>query len=196
MPWHHIDLFSHKLLGRELPLPVLIFMDTLGFLGFLAILITNGIISSNYGNVRWGKIKPLPALMIYNSVPWLVCWCVSSRSPMSLSRSISRPEQADLKSPSSIHLIIVHRDMLENIKKLFGSSHQGNGCSQCTHCRSQWSAQTRKPAAGAVYSLLSPQEQYDEDAEANRGSVSVEETRQTEENTPLTAAAAAAGDSA
>ena len=116
----------------------------------------------------------------------------SSRSPMSLPHSISRPDQADLRSPSSIHLIIVHRDVLENIKKLFGSSHQGNGCSHCTHCRSQWSAQTTKPASGAGYSLLSPQEQYDEDAEANRGSVSVEETRQTE-NTPLTAAA---GDSA
>ncbi|CAF9917899.1 MAG: hypothetical protein HETSPECPRED_003619 [Heterodermia speciosa] len=90
---------------------------------------------------------------------------------------------------SSVHLIIVHRDVLENIKKLFGSSHQGgNGCSHCTHCRSQWAAQTRKPATGAGYSLLSPQEQYDEDTEANPRSVSVEETRQTE-NTPLTAAA-------
>lgn len=74
MVWHHIDLLSHKLLGRELPLQALLFMDSLGFLGFLAILITNGIIGSNYDNSRWGGVKALPALMIYNSVPWLACW--------------------------------------------------------------------------------------------------------------------------
>ena len=76
MVWHHIDLSSRKLLGRELPMSSLLFMDSLGFLGFLAILITNGIIGSNYDNRRWGGVRPLPALMIYNSVPWLVCWCV------------------------------------------------------------------------------------------------------------------------
>ena len=191
MLWHHVDLLSQKLLGRELPLPQILFMDSLGFLGFLAILITNGIIGSNYDNVRWGGVKPIPALMIYNSVPWLVCWCVHPDLRVSFLFHV-RPEQADLRSSSSVHLIIVHREVLENLKTLYGIRHQGNGCSHCTHCRSQWSAQTRKPAAGAGYSFLSAHEQYDEDTEANRASVSVEETRQME-NTPLTAAA---GDSA
>lgn len=77
MLWHHVDLFSHRLLGRELPLPSLLFMDSLGFLGFLAILITNGIIASGYNNSEWRGVRPLPALMIYNSVPWIVCWCVA-----------------------------------------------------------------------------------------------------------------------
>lgn len=47
--------------------------------------------------------------------------------------------------------------------------------------------QTRKPRGDAGYSFVSPQEQYDAGAEVERGTVSVEETRQTE-STPLTAA--------
>lgn len=81
--WHHLDLASHRLLGREIPAQLLLFMETLGFLGFLAVLIANGIVSADYEGIpRWDGIKALPPLMIYNSVPWLVCRFVLTVSPL------------------------------------------------------------------------------------------------------------------
>lgn len=69
--WNTVDLashsdriFSHK---QFLTLNALLFMDTLGFLCYLTLLIANGIIISDYGS---GPV----VLFAYNSVPWMVCW--------------------------------------------------------------------------------------------------------------------------
>ena len=66
-----VDLASHanRVLKQKFPISVglLVFVDTLGFLGFLALLIANGIIVDHM--YRGPKI-----LMIYNSVPWMFCW--------------------------------------------------------------------------------------------------------------------------
>ena len=95
---------------------------------------------------------------------------------------------ANPRSHSSVHFILIQKEVFQYINKLRGNMFRGNGCSHCAHCRQEWSTQTRKPSGGAQYSLLSAQAQYDEDADIERGTVSIEETRQTE-GTPLTASA-------
>lgn len=89
---------------------------------------------------------------------------------------------------SSVHFILIHKEIFQYINKLRGNINRGNGCSQCAHCRQDWSTQMRKPSSGAEYSPLAAQAQYDEDADVERGTVSVHGTRQTE-STPLTAPA-------
>lgn len=72
MAWNHLDLASNRLFKRELPITILIIVDTLGFLSFLALLIANGIVASELGYRRTGDAM----LLAYASVPWMICWFV------------------------------------------------------------------------------------------------------------------------
>lgn len=74
MVWHHLDLASPRILSKPIAWTAILFMDTLGFLGFLAVLIANGLISTDYSGFDYGGVPAIPPLMIYNSMPWLVCW--------------------------------------------------------------------------------------------------------------------------
>lgn len=66
--WHHIDFASKRLFRQEPSVPMIILVDGLGFLGFLTILIANGIVCSDL----WGYGGVI-VLMAYNSVPWMIC---------------------------------------------------------------------------------------------------------------------------
>lgn len=48
-------------------------VDALGFLSFLALLITNGIVASNLG---YWRPNGHAVLLAYASVPWMFCWSV------------------------------------------------------------------------------------------------------------------------
>lgn len=50
---------------------MIILVDGLGFLGFLTILIANGIVC---GDLRGNG--GVIVLMTYNTVPWIICWYV------------------------------------------------------------------------------------------------------------------------
>ena len=69
--WNVVDLASHsdRIFHRKqfMTLNALLFMDTLGFLSYLTLLIANGIIISD---LYHGPT----VLFAYNSVPWMVCW--------------------------------------------------------------------------------------------------------------------------
>ena len=69
--WNCTDLASHsdRIFKQKHLVSVnfLVFMDGLGFLSFLALLIANGIVVND---MRRGP----RILMVYNSVPWMVCW--------------------------------------------------------------------------------------------------------------------------
>lgn len=73
MVWHHLDLASIRLFKRELPIAILILVDALGFLSFLALLITNGIVASDFG---YWRPTSHAVLLAYASVPWMFCWSV------------------------------------------------------------------------------------------------------------------------
>ena len=73
MVWNHLDLASIRLFKRELPIAVLIIVDALGFLSFLALLIANGIVISDFG---WWRSIGHAVLLAYASVPWMFCWSV------------------------------------------------------------------------------------------------------------------------
>ena len=53
----------------DLPPTVVTCVDGLGFLGFLAIIIANSIVCSDLWH--GGGIV---VLLVYNTVPWIVCW--------------------------------------------------------------------------------------------------------------------------
>ena len=69
LAWHNLDLTSRRLFRQDLPAVVLICMDLVGFLGFLAILIANGIIAEDL-SYHGGLI----VMLAYNSVFWIICW--------------------------------------------------------------------------------------------------------------------------
>ena len=69
LAWHNLDLTSRRLFRQDVPAIVLICVDSLGFLGFLAILIANGIIAEDL-EYHGGLI----VMLAYNSVFWIVCW--------------------------------------------------------------------------------------------------------------------------
>lgn len=46
--------------------------DVLAFLGFVAILVTNGIIAKDLGSSPWVRVDAI-MLMAYNSFPWVIC---------------------------------------------------------------------------------------------------------------------------
>lgn len=60
---------KHIIFMRHLPALIICIVDTLGFLGFLALLIANGIVVNNLRRVN--------QIYIYNSIPWVICWYVS-----------------------------------------------------------------------------------------------------------------------
>lgn len=72
MVWNHLDLASNRLFKREMPVAILIVVDALGFLSFLALLIANGIIASELGYWRTGDA----ILLAYASMPWMFSWSV------------------------------------------------------------------------------------------------------------------------
>ena len=53
-------------LRRHIPSEYVLAIDTLGFLGFLALLIANGIVVHDLYDGQ--------QMYVYNSVPWMVCW--------------------------------------------------------------------------------------------------------------------------
>lgn len=71
LAWDHLDLASRRILKLDIPPPILACVDGLGFLGFLAIIITNAVVCSDmyYGG-------GIVVLLVYNSVFWIVCWYV------------------------------------------------------------------------------------------------------------------------
>lgn len=69
MIWHHVDLVSPRISKQKLPVGLLAFIDGFGFLGFLALIIANGIIMGR----MWRESQRV-VLMTYTSVPWMVCW--------------------------------------------------------------------------------------------------------------------------
>lgn len=73
MFWNHVDLVSIRLFKKFLPVGSLVFVESLGFLAFLALLIANGIIVNNL-HYMWGSPSGNAMLMTYTSVPWMVCW--------------------------------------------------------------------------------------------------------------------------
>lgn len=73
MVWNHLDLASNRLFKREVPTAIVMIVDALGFLSFLALLIANGIVASNLG---WWRTTGDAVLLAYASVPWMFCWFV------------------------------------------------------------------------------------------------------------------------
>ena len=73
--WNCIDLATHsdRIFRRKhlISATFLVFMDGLGFMSFLTLLIVNGVVVDH---MRRGP----RILMVYNSVPWMVCWYVLS----------------------------------------------------------------------------------------------------------------------
>ena len=69
--WNFADLASHsdRIFKQKylVSVNVLVCVDALGFLGFLALLIANGIVVNDMH--RGPRI-----LLVYNSVPWMLCW--------------------------------------------------------------------------------------------------------------------------
>ena len=63
-------MYITKRKGKEIPKALLLLADTVGFGGFLAILIANGVVSNKHGGFI-GIARVL--LMAYNSFPWVVC---------------------------------------------------------------------------------------------------------------------------
>lgn len=105
MVWYHVDLASHKLFSREIPAQVLLLIDSLGFALYVAILVANAIVTSNYNGNYYGGVKALPALMTYNSMPWLICWYVDSphrHSPFQLRKCSKYPSLHEWPSRSLI----------------------------------------------------------------------------------------------
>ena len=69
LAWHSLDLTSRQVFRQEIAPIVLTCVDAFGFLGFLTILIANGIVCSH---LRY--FGGLVVFMAYDSVPWMVCW--------------------------------------------------------------------------------------------------------------------------
>jgi len=65
--WHHFDLASKRLNGRDLSPAVLVIGDGLACMGFLVIIILNGILSGASYDAG------IAVLTTYNSVPWIIC---------------------------------------------------------------------------------------------------------------------------
>lgn len=72
MVWSHVDLAAKRMFKRDLPTVSLIVVDAFGFLGFLILLIANGVITEGLGMWRTGDAM----LLTYTSVPWMFCWYV------------------------------------------------------------------------------------------------------------------------
>ena len=66
---------------------MIILVDGLGFLGFLTILIANGIVCGDL----W-RHGGLVVLMAYNTVPWMICWYILSpkHSPVPVLRDSTK----------------------------------------------------------------------------------------------------------
>ena len=71
--WHHLDLVSTRFFKKVLSVGALAFVESLGFLAFLALLIANGIIVHDMDDM-WRYTTGDAMLMTYTSVPWMVCW--------------------------------------------------------------------------------------------------------------------------
>ena len=89
--WHYIDIRVGYVFKGRLGSWLLIFVDILGFLGFLALLICGGVIVRDYGGERYGRNYTYKAtvLLTYSCSPWMICWwvrCVVTRgSPLVIS---------------------------------------------------------------------------------------------------------------
>lgn len=71
LAWDYLDLASRRVLQMEIPPAIIACVDGLGFLGFLAIVITNGVVCSDLD-----ESGGVVVLLAYNSVFWIVCWYV------------------------------------------------------------------------------------------------------------------------
>ena len=134
MVWSHLDLASIRLFKRELPIAILIIVDALGFLSFLALLIANGIVASRF---RWWRSAGYAVLLAYASVPWMFSWSVEP-------------------SLESVSMLTYHRwcsaihgfILLQNVIRAV----QSRRCSVCPNCRRGWETTAAKWPIRANYS--------------------------------------------
>ena len=71
LAWDSLDLIARRVFRQDVAPSFIVLMDSLGFLGFLAILITNGVIASN---LQLWSGSGIIVMLSYNSVPWMICW--------------------------------------------------------------------------------------------------------------------------
>lgn len=152
MVWNHIDLASNRLFKKDLPIVSLVTVDALGFLSFLALLITNGIVASELGYWRTGDA----ILLAYTSVPWMFCWFVGLRLSSLLVLTY-------YLWCSATHGFI----LLQSGSRILRS----RGCSVCPNCRRSWETTPAKGPGRANYSqVVSGYESDDVEATLPSGS--------------------------
>jgi hypothetical protein len=163
MVWSHLDLVSKRLFKKDLPVGLVVGVDALGFLSFLALLVANGIIASNMGSWQTAGDS---ILLTYTSVPWMFGWYVgmvafSYRWGWTLTTG-----------SSAIHGFI----FLQNGSKLM----QSRGCSVCPSCRRSLATTPVPGTAHAKYSrVVSEYDPDDVEATPTSGSESAEECQPT-----------------
>ena len=136
MVWHHLDLTSIRLFKRELPIAILIMVDALGFLSFLALLITNGIVASHLG---YWRPTGHAVLLAYASVPWMFCWSVQPGLDC-VSMLI------DYCGSSAIHGFVLFQNVVRAVRS--------RRCSTCPNCRRSWEITAAKGPARVNYSQV------------------------------------------
>ena len=68
--WSFTDIFSNRLLNGRIHPGFYLLVDGMGFLSFLALLVTNGII---LGDLNTFVHNSRMILLTYNTLPWIVC---------------------------------------------------------------------------------------------------------------------------
>ena len=68
--WAFADMYSHRLWDGRVHPGFYVLVDGIGFLSFLALLVTNGII---LGDLNTYVHNSRMILLTYNTLPWVVC---------------------------------------------------------------------------------------------------------------------------
>ncbi|KAL9131034.1 MAG: hypothetical protein Q9217_000920 [Psora testacea] len=70
--WNNADRVLSSTPKHQIPAALRALLDTILFLAFLAVAITNGITTNDIGTSDWVQTD-MVILLAYNSVPWLIC---------------------------------------------------------------------------------------------------------------------------
>lgn len=151
MVYNLVDLFLRSLSEKDLSQGWIVFVDTLGFLSFLALLIANGIVASHGPRYHEGHTF----LLAYSSVPWLISWYVNQ-----LATSCRFYSANVLIFASSIHGLI----LLKEIPQMLITDHARH---ICTNCGCDTNTTSKKPINRSHYSQVVRDYDPKEDVENN-----------------------------